>query len=76
VCEKQVAACQLDDATQIHDRDTITDMADHPEVVGNENISQVELILQLNEQIEDLSLDRHIQGRRRFIRNDQLGMQS
>ena len=34
-----VAICQLDNNAQIHDRDSIADMSDHGEVMGNEKVS-------------------------------------
>lgn len=46
----------LDDLAQIHHRHSIRDVADHTEVVGDEQVGQAELVLQLLEQVDDLSL--------------------
>ncbi len=40
--------------------------------MGEEQIGQIELSLELVEQVEDLRLDRHVEGRRRLVEDDQL----
>ncbi len=47
---------------QVHDSDAIRHMLDYAQIMSNEEICQAELRLQFLEQIEDLSLDRHIKG--------------
>ncbi len=51
-------------------------MADHAEVVGDEQIRKAELVLKLLEQVDDLRLHRHVEGRHRFVGHDQFRMQS
>src|SRR5206468_8593379 len=63
----------FDDLADIHHRYAVADMPNHAEVVCDEQVSQIELFLQLAEEVEDLRLDRHIQRGHRFIANDQLG---
>src|SRR6266446_8474077 len=61
----------LDDATEIHHRNALADMLDDRQIMGNKEISKTEFLLQVLQQIDDLSLDRHIQCRYRFIADDQ-----
>ena len=46
---------------QIHDADTIRDMSDHRQIVGNKQVRQVHLFLDVFQQVDDLSLDRDIE---------------
>ena len=45
---------------------------DHGQVVGNEEIGQAELALQVHHQVEDLRLNGDIEGRNRFVGDDEL----
>src|SRR5215469_13989140 len=63
----------LNDRAKIHHRHAIADVLDDGKVVGNENISQTELLLQVFQQIDDLRLNGDIERRYRFVTNDQLG---
>src|SRR5215203_3290897 len=66
---------QLDDLAEIHDGHPIRDVAHHRQVMGDDHVSQVEFFLQVLQQIEDLRLNRDVQGRDRLIGNDQPGAQ-
>src|SRR5436190_11304446 len=46
----------LDDAPEIHDGNASADMLDHRQIMGNEEIRQPEFLLQVFQQIDDLSL--------------------
>ncbi len=48
----------------------------HAQIVGDEDIGQVEVALQVLQEVEHLRLDGNIQGRHRLIADDQLGVQS
>ena len=56
-------ACRsnFDNATQVHHSDAVADVFHHRQIMGNEQIGEVELVLQVFEQVNDLRLDRHIQ---------------
>jgi len=45
---------------------------DYPEIVGDEDVGERELLLEVVEEIQHLRLDRDVQCRDRFVRNDQL----
>ena len=47
----------FDDLSQVHDRHPIADMANHTEVVGDKEIRQPKLFLQVFEQVYYLRLD-------------------
>ena len=65
---------QLHHLAQIHDGDAVGDMAHHQQVVGNEQIGQAQLILQLIEHVDDLGLNGHVQRRYRLIADDEVGV--
>ena len=52
---------------QVHDHDLVGDVAHHAQVVGDEEIGEVELLLQVHEQVEHLGLDRDVERRDRLV---------
>ncbi len=67
----RVAVADLDDASGIHDGDALRDVADDREVVGDEEIGQAELALQVREQVDDLRAHRDVERRDRLVGNDE-----
>ena len=65
-----VGRAELDDPAEVHHRDAVRDVADDGEVVGDEHERQVEPVLQVDEQVDDLGLDRHVQRRHRLVGED------
>ena len=63
---------QLHHLAQVHHGDAIGNMAHHQQIVGNEQVGQIQLILQVVKHIDDLRLNGHVQRRYRFIANDEL----
>ena len=63
---------ELHDPAEIHHGDTVADMFDHREIVRDEKVRQVELALEIDEQVDNLSLDRNIEGRHRLVADDEL----
>ena len=55
------------DLANVHDGDAVTDVLNHTEVVGDEEIGEVKLVLELQEQIQDLGLHRDVKGRHRLV---------
>ncbi len=53
----------------------MADVLDHGEVVGDEQVGELELVLQLHQQVDDLRLDRDVERRHRLIADDQLGIE-
>ena len=58
-----------------HHRDAVGDVIDHREVVRDEQIGEPELFLQINQQVEDLRLDRNVERRDRLVADQQIGPQ-
>ena len=60
---------KLDDLTKIHHSNAVADMFYKIESVGNEEVGQVELFLQLFEKVDDLCLNRNVERRYRLVAN-------
>lgn len=48
---------RLDDPATLHDRDPVAEVADHGDVVADEDEAQPEPLLQLEQQVEHLGAD-------------------
>ena len=64
---------QLHQSTQIHHPHPIAHVAHHREIVGDEEIRHLALALQVFQDVEHLSLHAHIQGRSRFVTDQEIG---
>ena len=65
----------LHQLAQVHHRDLIGEELHHRQVMGDKEIGQVELRLQILQQVQDLSLDGHVQRGHRLVADDELGLQ-
>ena len=74
VAEEGLLGRPLHDGAQIHDAQTVADMLDHAQVVGDEQIGEVEFVLQIHENVQNLGLDGHVQGGYRLVGDDELGL--
>ena len=74
VCEQFPRGAKLHDMTAVHHRDAVADLRGHAQVVRHKHHGHAVFVLQLPQQLQDLSLDGHIQRRGRFIRQQQLGI--
>src|SRR5688500_11415631 len=52
----------LDNLAEIHNGDAVAQVADHGQVVGDEYVGKTEAFAQRFEQIDDLRLDRDVEG--------------
>jgi hypothetical protein len=52
----------------------ISDVLDHSQVVGNEQIGQTELGLEIKQNVEDLRLNRNIQSRHSFVGHNEFSI--
>ncbi len=50
-------------------------MLDDAQVMGDEEVGQAVLALQLYEQVQDLRLDRDVEGARRLVQHHEVGLQ-
>ena len=64
----------LDDLAALHDADLVGDLADDPEIVGDEKHGHPETRLDVLEQFQDLRLHGDVERRRRFVGNEQIGL--
>jgi hypothetical protein len=53
----------------------VGDVPDHGQVVGHEDVGELELVLDVLEQVHHLRLDRDVQRRHRLVADDQLRAQ-
>src|SRR5205809_5233383 len=68
--EQRGGGRELDDPPSVHDSGAAADVLDQPEVMRDEQICQSELLLQVHQQVHDLSLDGDIEGGDRFVENE------
>ncbi len=61
----------LNQAASIHDAYIIRDTRDDAKVMGDQDHRHIHLLGQIDQQAKDLGLNRHVQRRCRFIRDDQ-----
>src|SRR5262249_23799310 len=63
----------LYDLAQIHHGDVRADVLHYGKVVGNENVSQTEFLLQVLQEIDDLCLNGYVERGYRLVTDNQLG---
>ena len=68
-------AGDLGDDAEVHDRHAGGDVLDDREVVGDEEVGEAELLLEVLEEVEDLGLDGDVEGRDGLVAEHQLGPQ-
>jgi hypothetical protein len=51
----------LDQLTEVHDTDLVTNIFNDGQIVGNEQIAHTEAVLELAQEVHHLSADRHVQ---------------
>ena len=64
----------LDDLAIVHDADPVGHLAHDAEIVGDQQHGHVELGLELEQQVEDLRLDGHVERRGRLVGDEQVGL--
>jgi hypothetical protein len=62
----------FDELTVFQNGNLIADVLNDCEVVGNEEISKVELFLEVHQEVDDLGLNRDIECADRFVADDEL----
>ncbi len=61
----------LDDAPEIHHGHAVADMGDDGEVMGDEQVREIVLALQVDQQVDHLRLDRDVERGDRLVAHDQ-----
>src|SRR4051812_25304718 len=70
-----VAVREFHDLAQVHHGHAVAHVAHDGEIVGDEDDRQPELALKVTQQVQDLRLDRDVEGRDGFVGDDQLGIE-
>ena len=70
IAAEGVAVRDFHDTPQVHHRDAVGDVSDNAQVVRDEQKGKAEPGLKILEKIDDLRLNRHIQGGDGFVRNE------
>ena len=60
----------LNDLPQVHDQDAVRDVPDRCQVVTDEQVRETEVALQPLEQVDDLRLQRDIEGGDRLVADE------
>ena len=68
-----VLVAHLHDPPQVHHGHPVGDVAHHRQVVGDEDVRQPEVLLQVLQQVDHLGLHRDVQGRDGLVTHDDLG---
>ena len=63
----------LHDPARVHDEQILDHVPHHAQVMGDEHQGHAEVLLQLADELQDLRLDGHVQGRGRFVGDQQFG---
>ena len=61
MCAQLIALGKFNEASQVHDADPVRYMPHHGQVMGNEQVGQSDLGLEVFQHIDHLGLDRNIQ---------------
>ena len=75
ILKEQPRVGHFDDAAEIHDGRATADVLHEAEVVRDEEIGQLQLFLKLHQEIDDLRLNRHVEGRDRLVGDDERRIQ-
>ena len=62
----------LRERSQVHDTNAVADVLDDGEVLGDEEVGEPQLLLEIVEQVEDLALDRDVERRDRLVAHDEV----
>ena len=61
----------LHHAPQVHHHDAVRDVADHAQVVADEQVRELKLLAQADEEVEHLRLDRHVERCHRLVADEE-----
>ena len=61
-CKKLVFGGLFHHMAQIHDHDVVGDVLYHREIMGDEDVSQAQAVLELLKQVDNFGLDGDVQG--------------
>ena len=68
--EERLRVAHLDDPAQVHHRHAAADVLHQPQVVRDEEVGQLQPRLQIEQQPDDLRLNRHVERRHGLVGDD------
>ena len=71
--EQLLGPAEFHDVAEVHHGHAIADVANDREIVGDEQITQAELLLKVLQEIQNLRLHRDVERRDRSVEDDELG---
>ena len=74
-CEEPLRGGGLHDLPEVHHVHPVADVEDHREVVGDEQVREPQLPLEVLQEVQDLGLDAHVEGGRGLVQDDELRVQ-
>ena len=63
---------ELDNFAEVHDRHPMADVLHNTQIMRDEKVSELELLLQIHQQVDDLGLDGNIERAHWLVANDEL----
>src|SRR5207302_10603621 len=75
IVEQLVAIREFDDAAEIHHGDALAEVPHQREIVSDEQVSEAEALAQILKQIDDLRLDRDVEGGYGLVADDEFGIE-
>ena len=75
VAEHLAPVGDLHDLAEVHHGHPVADVLNHAHVVGDEQVRQPELPLQIAQQVQDLRLDRYVEGGYGLVADNEVGLQ-
>ena len=72
--KRSSAARDLDELAAVHHDHAVADVADRREVVGDEQVREPELLLQVAQQVQDLRAHGHVERGDRLVADDERGV--
>ena len=71
VRKNSLGGARFNDPAEVHHRNPVREITNHAQVVGNEQVGDAQFLLQISEQVQNLRLDRDIEGRNRLVADDE-----
>src|SRR5262245_5697323 len=73
-CIEALPVSQLNELAKIHHRHPVREVPDDREVVCDQEVGETVAFLQVIQQVDDLSLNRDVQGRDRLVTHNERGL--
>ena len=74
ICKHHIGGTPFDHVPKVHDQDLVAKSADHLHIVTDKENRKPEFIAQVIQQVQNLSLHRHVQGAGDFVAQKNLGL--